>query len=226
MVVDDQLLFLRSLSSIIDAEPDMTVVGQAESGIDAVDLVVRTRPDVVLMDIRMPGLDGIAATRAIHGHVLVDGSPKIVALTMFDTDENLRGMLAAGAIGFLLKDTEPDALVSAVRHAAAGEYPFDPAATRRLIDSYIHRPVHRAQGVAAGLTGREAEVLSLVATGMTNTEIADQLIISVATVKTHVGSLRTKLHARTRARLVVEAHEMGIVGSACPRIPRSRQLGS
>lgn len=212
LVADDQALLRGSFRVLIDTEPDLSVVGEAGTGEQAVDLAVRQRPDVVLMDVRMPQMDGIEATREICGPSGVVGV-RVLILTTFDLDAYVYAGLRAGAGGFLLKDTPPGELLSAIRVIAAGEALLAPTVTRRLIAEFVDRPdpAHRPSGDVAGVTGREREVLVLIAQGLSNTEIAGHLRLSAATVKTHVGHLLTKLDARDRAQLVITAYESGLV---------------
>lgn len=217
-VTDDQALLRGSFRALIDSAPDLTTIGEAGTGTEAVDLAQREHPDVVLMDIRMPHLDGIEATR------LICGSPdtaqvRVIILTTFDLDEYVYAALRAGASGFLLKDTPPAALLDAVRVVAAGEALLAPTVTRRLVNEFARRP-HPGRAPAAELTGvtnREREVLTLVGHGLTNQEIADHLHISLATARTHIGHLLAKLNARDRAQLVIAAYESGLVSA--PRRP-------
>lgn len=211
VVADDQTLLRSGFRLILDAQPDIEVVGEAEDGVKAVRLVRSLRPDVVLMDVRMPNLDGLEATRQICGA----GSPtRVLVLTTFDVDEYVYRALRAGASGFLLKDVRPEQLVEAVRTTAAGEALLAPAITRRLIEELVSRPP--AGGVPdelARLTERELEVLRHMATGKSNTEIAETLVIGEATVKTHVNRILSKLGARDRVQAVVLAYETGLVRS-------------
>lgn len=214
LVVDDQSLLRHSLALIIDGAGDLATVGQASAGAEAVTLARTLRPDVVLMDIRMPGGDGIEATRRITSASETDGC-RVLVLSMFELDEYVFGALAAGASGFLLKDTHPEQLIAAIRRTHTGESLFAPVILTRLVEHYVQRPQLGAEtGLVAGLralTARETEVLALVARGQSNTDIAHTLTISIKTVKTHVGSLLAKLHARDRAQLVIAAYEAGLV---------------
>ncbi|MGI5291617.1 response regulator [Nonomuraea polychroma] len=194
---------------MLEGEPDLTVVGEAGDGEEAVRLARAGAPDVVLMDVRMPGLDGIQATRRIVTDPALAGV-RVVILTTFDMDEYVYGALRAGASGFLLKDTEPMELIHAVRVAARGDALIAPAITRRLIAEFAGR-VTRPAPELTGLTEREREVLGLVASGLSNEEIAARLVLSPATVKTHVSRILAKLAARDRAQLVVVAYESGLV---------------
>ncbi|MER6001336.1 response regulator [Nonomuraea sp. NPDC051941] len=206
LLADDQALVRAGFKALLDAQPDMTVVAEASDGAEAVRLAGEHQPDVVLMDIRMPGMDGLTATRQMPQ------GPHIIILTTFELDEYVFEALRGGASGFLVKDTEPAELIQAVRVVAAGEALLSPSVTRRLIAEYASRakePV-AADGLDQ-LTEREREVLGLVGTGMTNDEIAAKLFMSPATAKTHVSRAMMKLHARDRAQLVVIAYESGLV---------------
>jgi DNA-binding NarL/FixJ family response regulator len=209
-VVDDHALIRGSFRVLINRAPDLTVVGVASTGDEAVELTARERPDVVLMDIQMPGMDGIEATRRIVAGDHEQGS-RVLILTTFELDEYVYGALRAGASGFLLKDTPPAELLTAIRIVAAGDALIAPGITRRLIQEFARRPEQAPSTDLAGVTDREREVLTLVARGMTNREIADALHVSLATAKTHVGRLLTKLDARDRTQLVIVAYESGLV---------------
>ena len=210
LIADDQALVRAGFRVLIDSAPDLEVVGEASDGREAVELVASTDPDVVLMDIRMPEMDGLAATREIAKSA---EGPRVIILTTFDIDEYVFEALRAGASGFLLKDIEPDDLLHAVRVVAAGEALLAPSVTRRLIEEFATRPdPHRMPPAALDvLTEREREVMALVAQGLSNAEIADSLVISPATAKTHVSRVMMKLGARDRAQLVVAAYETGLV---------------
>ena len=214
LVVDDEELVRTGLRLILDAEPDLTVVGTAEDGAQAVSRVRELRPEVVLMDIRMPGLDGLAATRQILSGPDTPAC-KIVVLTTFDVDEHVYEALRAGASGFLLKDVPAEQLAHAVRVAAAGEALLAPSVTRRLITAFTRRapagaPAARPPGLT-DLTARELEVLELLAEGLSNAEIGARLFVGEATVKTHVARILTKLGVRDRVQAVIVAFRAGVV---------------
>jgi len=209
LIADDQALMRGGFRMIIDAEPDLEVVGEAIDGEDAVRGFERWTPDVVVMDVRMPTMDGIEATRRITA---LDASAKVLMLTTFDLDEYVYDALRAGASGFLLKDRPPEELVHAVRVVAGGDALLAPAVTRRLIEEFARRP--EAPSSPAGLdelTEREREVLALMARGLSNAEIASSLFVAETTVKTHVGRVLHKLGLRDRAQAVVLAYESGLV---------------
>jgi len=211
-VADDQALVRSGFTVLLKSADDIEVVGEAADGGEAVDLVARERPDVMLMDIRMPDVDGLEATRRIMS---AGDATRVLILTTFDLDEYVYEALRAGASGFLLKDTLPDELLAAVRVVASGESLLAPKITTRLIADFVQRPQevpHEANPALETLTDREAEVLASVAKGLSNAEIADALFMSHATAKTHVSRLLSKLHARDRAQLVVIAYESGIAG--------------
>ncbi|TDV57253.1 response regulator [Actinophytocola oryzae] len=211
VVADDQAVVRAGFRTILESEVDIEVVAEAADGSAAVTAARRHRPDVVLMDVRMPVTDGIAATRELAGASVADPVPVLV-ITTFDLDEYVFAALRAGASGFLLKDTEPDDLVAAVRVVAAGDGLVAPAVTRRLIAEFsrVSEPPP-VPGALAGLTEREREILLLVAKGLSNTEIADTLVVSASTVKTHVGNVLAKLGCRDRVQAVVLAYESGVV---------------
>jgi DNA-binding NarL/FixJ family response regulator len=209
VLVDDQPLMRGGLRMLMAGTDDLDVVGEAGTGTDAVRLAHDLRPDVVLMDIRMPGMDGIEATRRITAE---SGPARVLMLTTFDDDEYVYGALRCGASGFLVKDMAVDDILAAVRVVAAGDALIAPAVTRRLIEQFAARPetVARPRPLN-GVTAREREVLTLIGRGLTNGEIADRLYISVATAKAHVARLLTKLDARDRVQLVIVAYESGLV---------------
>jgi DNA-binding NarL/FixJ family response regulator len=210
-IADDQELVRAGLRGIIEAEPDLEVIGEASDGEGAVQLALREHPDVFLMDVRMPGLDGIQATEQIVG---AHGPTRVLVLTTFDLDENVYRAVKAGAAGFLLKDLPAEDLVAAIRHAARGsDALLAPAVTRRLVERFAQRrPSTKASvRVADELTARELEVLRLVASGLSNSEIASELHVSGATVKTHVARILMKLGLRDRVQAVVAAYESGLV---------------
>ncbi|MFE4609737.1 response regulator [Streptomyces niveus] len=209
VLADDQPLIRSGLRVLIADHPDLDVVGEAGTGAQAVRLVRELRPDVVVMDIRMPGMDGIEATGLITAG---PESARVVVLTTFDDDEYVYAALRAGASGFLIKDMSLEGILSAIRVVAAGEALIAPSVTRRLIEEFAARPEPAPPARAvAGITGREREVLVLVGRGMSNSEIAERLVISVATAKAHVARLFSKLEARDRVQLVIIAYEMGLV---------------
>jgi DNA-binding NarL/FixJ family response regulator len=213
--VDDQALLRTAFSSLIDAEDDLDAVGQAADGRQAVELAASLTPDVVVMDVRMPVMDGIEATRQITA-AHEAGAPRVLILTTFDLDEYVFEALRAGASGFALKSRPLEELLSAIRTVAAGEALLAPSVTRRLIAHFTEgdRAPRRTPRGLAELTEREREVLSLVARGLSNTEIAETLHVSIPTVKTHVSRILTKLGARDRTQLVVLAYESGLVTTA------------
>jgi DNA-binding NarL/FixJ family response regulator len=214
VLADDQALVRAGFHALLDAQDDIEVVGEAADGEDAVAVTGRERPDVVLMDIRMPGTDGLAATRAIGADPALD-AVKVVILTTFELDEYVFEALRTGASGFLVKDTEPTELLRAVRAVAAGDALLSPSVTRRLIEAYAQTTTGAQAVVDLDLlTNREREIMALVATGLSNDEIADRLFVSTATAKTHVNRAMTKLGARDRAQLVVFAYESGLVRAA------------
>ena len=207
LLADDQTLVRAGFRSILDGEDGIEVVGEAADGAEAIRLTRQLRPDVVLMDIRMPGLDGLTAT----GEITADTAARVIILTTFDLDDYVYGALRAGASGFLVKDTEPAELIHGVRVVARGDALIAPAVTRRLIAEFTARAAHPDPGPRLNaLTDREREVLTLVAAGLSNDEIAAKLVLSPATAKTHVSRIMTKLHARDRAQLVILAYESGL----------------
>jgi DNA-binding NarL/FixJ family response regulator len=212
LIADDQELIRGGFRVVLDAEDDMHVIGEAEDGSRAVELARRLRPDVVLMDIRMPVLDGIAATRRIREAAVADAGPHVLMLTTFDLDEYVYEALRSGASGFLLKDARASQLLEAVRTVASGDALIAPSITRRLIAEFATRPsVATAAGRFDELTPRELEVLVLVARGLSNGEIARELFVGEATVKTHMTRILTKLGLRDRVQAVVLAYESGLV---------------
>ena len=215
LVVDDQALLRTAFSSLIDAEDDLEVVGAAADGREAVQIAARLRPDVVVMDVRMPVMDGIEATRQITSDQGPSGA-RVLILTTFDLDEYVFEALRAGASGFALKSRPLEELLTAIRTVAAGEALLAPSVTRRLIAHFAHRapaPPKAAAGLAE-LTEREREVLALVARGLSNAELAETLRVSLPTAKTHVSRILTKLGARDRTQLVILAYQSGIVTAA------------
>jgi DNA-binding NarL/FixJ family response regulator len=210
LLADDQALVRAGFAALLDAEHDIEVVGEAATGAEAVELAQRLDPDVVLMDIRMPVMDGLAATKAIAGDPGL-GRTHVIVLTTFDIDEYIFEAVREGASGFLVKDTEPDELLRAVRVVADGEALLSPAVTRQLISEFASRAQVPPDPSAGELTEREREVTTLVAAGLSNDEIAARLFISPATAKTHVNRAMSKLGARDRAQLVVYAYESGLV---------------
>jgi DNA-binding NarL/FixJ family response regulator len=209
LVADDQALVRGSFRLLVETSPHLVAVGEAGTGAEAVALARSARPDVVLMDVRMPEMDGIEATRVICGSPDTAGV-RVLILTTFDLDEYVYGALRAGASGFLLKDTPPADLLTAIGVVAAGDALLAPSVTRRLIAEFSRQEPVRVAGLD-GVTDREREVLLLIARGLSNTEIAARLHLGLATVKTHVGRLLSKLHARDRAQLVIAAYESGLV---------------
>ena len=212
-VADDQALVRSGFAVLLRSAGDIDVVGEASDGSEAVALVERARPDVILMDIRMPDMDGLEATRRITSNDAT-GSTRVLILTTFDLDEYVFEALHAGASGFLLKDTLPEELLAAVRVVASGEALLAPKVTRRLIEQFVQQPMAARAEPHPGLsslTEREREVLAAVARGLSNAEIGEELFMSHATAKTHVSRLLTKLDARDRAQLVMLAYEAGVV---------------
>jgi DNA-binding NarL/FixJ family response regulator len=214
LLVDDQPMLRMGYRMILDAQPDLTVVGEAENGLEAIDLTARLEPNVVLMDVRMPDLDGVQATERI---VASGSDSRIIILTTFDLDEYAYGALRAGASGFLLKDAPPRDMLSAIRAVATGDAVVAPSVTRRLLSQFAHRlpdplsPAPASDARVESLTPRERELLIEVARGLSNAEIAERLVVSEATVKTHVGRILGKLGLRDRVQIVVFAYETGLV---------------
>jgi DNA-binding NarL/FixJ family response regulator len=217
LVVDDQALVRGGFRVLVDSAEDLEVVGEAENGLRAIELVRVLEPDVVLMDVRMPEMDGLAATEAITA---MGSHTRVLMLTTFDLDEYVFGALRAGASGFLLKDTPPADLLAGIRTVAQGDSLLAPSVTRHLIEEFVRRPSadRPAARELSGLTEREIEVLTLVARGWSNQEIGEALFVTPATAKTHVSRLLMKLDARDRAQLIVIAYETGLV-KAHPRPP-------
>jgi DNA-binding NarL/FixJ family response regulator len=211
VLADDQALMRAGLRSLLEDGTDISVVGEAADGRSAVDLATRLAPEVVVMDIRMPVLDGIEATRAIVADPQLE-AVKVLIVSTFDLDEYIFAALCAGASGFVVKDNEPEDLLRAVREVAAGESMLAPSVTRRVVREFASRAkIVPPTDSLARLTDREREVMALAAQGLTNDEIAGRLFLSVATVKTHISRLMTKLHARDRAQVVMTAYETGLV---------------
>ncbi len=208
LVADDHALARGGLRAMLDVQGDLQVVGEAEDGAQAVEEAIRLRPDVVVMDIRMPRLDGIEATRRLRQH---GGAPSVLVLTTFDLDEYVYEALRAGAAGFMLKDAPPGQLAEAVRAVASGDTLLAPAVTRRLVERFVKRPSPERSEELAELTERELGVLRHVARGLSNREIAQTLYLSEATVKTHVTRILAKLGLRDRVQAVVFAYETGLV---------------
>jgi len=227
LIADDQPMVRAGLAMLLDAEPGIEVVGESGDGAQAVADAERLRPDVVLMDVRMPVMDGVAATRVLVGEDFAadpDRLVRVLILTTYNVDETVYAALRAGASGFLLKDAAPRELISAVRAVAAGDAWLDPAVARGLITEFAGRPVAGEPRTAelARLTQREREVLVLVALGMSNAEIADWLVLGSATVKTHIGRLLMKLGVRDRAQAIVVAYQSGLVVPGSTPSPPSR----
>ncbi len=214
MLVDDQAMVRAGFRMILESEDDFAVVGEAADGVEAVEMVARCRPDVVLMDIRMPRMDGVEATSRILAGSNVDGSiPRVLVLTTFDLDDYVYAVLRSGASGFLLKDAPAEQLIEAVRVVHRGDALLSPSVTRRLIEEVGRRPDPSRTPVPGldDLTEREFEVLKLVARGLSNAEVAERLYLGEATVKTHLGRVLAKLHLRDRVQAVVLAYESGVV---------------
>lgn len=208
LLADDQAMIRSGLRMILESESDLLVIGEADNGEEAIRLSKRDRPDVVLMDVRMPGVDGLEATRQIHE---ADPEVKVIVLTTFDLDEYIYAALRGGASGFLLKDADSETLIRAIRVVAAGDALIAPSVTKRLIDEFASRPTQPTVEGLDHLTEREMEVLTEMARGLSNAEIAEELFVSEATVKSHVSHLLTKLQLRDRVQAVVAAYEAGLV---------------
>jgi len=212
LIVDDQSLVRTGFRMILEAEEDIDVVGEAGDGVEALTEARRLRPDVVLMDVRMPEMDGIEATRRLLENG--DSTTKVVMLTTFDMDEYVYDALRAGASGFLLKDVPPEQLVNGIRAIASGDALLAPSVTRRVVEEFVRRPpdsLRTAPPELEELTARELEVLKLIARGLSNAEIAQELVVSETTVKTHVAHVLMKLNLRDRVQAVVLAYESGLV---------------
>jgi DNA-binding NarL/FixJ family response regulator len=233
VVADDQALVRAGFCGIVAATEGFSVVGEAGTGAEAVEVTRRTQPDVVLMDVRMPDLDGIEATSRITGSADTCAT-RVLILTTFDLDEYVFAALHAGASGFLLKSTEPSQLLTAIRVIADGDALLAPSVTRRLVAEFTRRPppprpvpaaARASDSALAAITAREREVLALIATGLSNSELAERLYISEATAKTHVGHLLTKLNARDRVHLVILAYQAGIVTAEGRMAPGAGAIG-
>jgi DNA-binding NarL/FixJ family response regulator len=215
LIVDDQELVRTGFRLILQTQDDLEVVGEAGDGAEAIESAKALRPDVVLMDIRMPGMDGVEATARLTG---IEPPPRVLVLTTFDLDEYVFGALRAGAAGFLLKDAPRERLLEAIRVVHGGQALLSPSITRRLIEDFTSRgdPPDPPAAVLQQLTAREREVLVLIAGGLSNAEIAERLVVTDATVKSHVGSILMKLHLRDRVQAVVFAYENGVVTAGKP----------
>jgi DNA-binding NarL/FixJ family response regulator len=207
LVADDQALVRAGFTLMLDQQPDIKVCGQAEDGNEAIALHRQLHPDLVLMDIRMPGMDGITATEVL---VAEQPAPKVLVLTTFDIDDYVHGALRAGASGYILKDVDPAELAAAVRRVMAGELPLSASVTRRIVSQFVARPLAIRHQRLETLTPREKDVLALVARGLTNAEIADELVVSPATVKTHVANILAKLGVRDRIQAVIIGYQTGL----------------
>jgi DNA-binding NarL/FixJ family response regulator len=208
LVVDDQPLVRSGFRMVIEERPDLELVGEATDGVQALELARELEPDVILMDVRMPNLDGVEATRRL---VESGTQARVLVLTTFDLDEYVYAAIRAGASGFLLKDVEPTDLVDAIRVVAAGNSLFGPAATERLVARFAQQPAPDAARSLDELTDREKEILALLATGLSNAELAERLFLSETTVKTHVSSILRKLRVRDRVQAVIAAYDAGLV---------------
>jgi DNA-binding NarL/FixJ family response regulator len=217
VLADDQPLVRMGLRALVDAEPDIEIVGEAGNGRDALEVVRRARPDVVVMDVRMPVVDGLEATRQIAATPSL-GGVRVLVLTTFEIDEYVFEALSAGAAGFLLKDAEPSELLRAIRVVAAGDSLLSPSVTRRVVETFALRAAPSSPRIhlLSELTEREREVVALAGSGLSNDEIAGRLCISPATARTHVSRAMSKLQARDRAQLVVFAYETGLVSPGRP----------
>jgi DNA-binding NarL/FixJ family response regulator len=211
LIADDQALVRGAFRMMLESEADMDVVGEAENGRDALEQTRLRRPDVVLMDVRMPEMDGIEATRRLLGGEPTAGGPRVLMLTTFDLDDYVYKAMKAGASGFMLKTAPPEQLAAAVRTVAAGDSLLAPTVTRRLIEAFVSRPRAGASTQLGELTEREVDVLRRVARGLSNAEIADELVLGETTVKTHVNRILTKLGLRDRTQAAVLAYETGLV---------------
>jgi len=215
LLADDQALVRGGFRLILDGAEDITVVGEAADGAEAVELCSELSPDVALLDVRMPGTDGLEAAKAILAQ---PAAPKVLMLTTFQVDDYVYEALRSGASGYLLKDVDPPELVTAVRSVHSGDMPLAPAITRQLVDTFVgrnHRPTPDPR--LATLTAREREILTAVAQGKSNAEIADELVVSLSTVKTHVAAILNKLDLRDRIQAVILAYETGLVTAGAPR---------
>ena len=222
MLADDQALVRAGLRVIIESALDLEIVGEAGDGAEAVAIVRQTRPDVVLLDIRMPKMDGLHAARSV---LSFDNPPKVLVLTTFDLDDYVHQALLAGASGYLLKDVEPDELLAAIRAAHAGEMRLAPSVVHRMVDHYLHSPRPASEDHRLdSLTPREREVLAALGRGLSNAEIVTELHLSLSTVKTHVASILTKLGLRDRVQAAIAAHELGL-RSARPTRPPTQHPG-
>ncbi len=221
LIADDQALVRRGFRMILETEADLEVVGEAADGEQAIALVTSLHPDVVLMDVRMPGVDGIEATRRITA--VAGDVPKVIMLTTFDMDEYVYDALQAGAAGFLLKDVPPEQLVDGIREVLSGDALLSPVIVRRMIEAYLDRPpVGRHTAALSALTPREREILVLLGRGRSNAEIAADLVVSETTVKTHVGRVLMKLGLRDRVQAVIYAYEHGVVTAGAVPAPGPR----
>jgi len=207
-IVDDQPLIRAGLRMVVESQPDLRLVGEGSDGVDAVTLAREHHPEVMLLDVRMPRVDGI---QAIPGVLAAGGVTRVIVLTTFDLDEYVYAALQAGAAAFLLKDAGPEYIIAAIRQVAVGDLLLAPALTRRLVEQYVARPQPRGDGPLAQLTGRERDVLVAIADGLSNVEIGARLHVSEGTVKTHVSRILFKLDLRDRVQAVIAAYELGLV---------------